>query len=194
MKKVLLIAVMLLMPAALTAQIATMGVFFDLIPGSMADYPTPWPVTFDVYVYIHNADVYVTAVEYQLQTPTDLGHAQYQISSVGYPERYSVSLGGPFSGHSITYWPPLDGYSPGYNMICKITGFTTEPCWKNGGTLVDYLLVVGPHPASGLVRGTYYPANLPFSITGRTSIMCPLEDPVATEEESWGAIKAMCGE
>lgn len=192
MKRMLLIAVMLLVPAALTAQVATMGIFFDLIPASMADYPVMF-VPFDVYLYMHHADYYVTAVEYQLQTPSDMGHALFGISALDYPEKYSVSLGDPFVGHSITYWPPLDGYNPGYNLMCKITGFITQPCWTEGGPIIQYFLVVGPHPDTGELKGTYWPENLPFPIVGRTSIICP-QEPVAVEEESWGAIKAMCGE
>jgi hypothetical protein len=192
MKRALLIVLLLLVPATLTAEIATMGIFFDLIPASMADYPTPFSF-FDVYLYMHHADYYVTAVEYQLQTPSDLTHALYQINSVGYPEYYSVSLGDPFNGHSISYWPPLDGYNPGYNLLCKITGFTTDYCWNEDGPIVEYYLVVGPHPDTGECKGTYWPDNLTFPIVGRTSIICP-QDPVAVQEESWGAIKAMSGE
>lgn len=193
MKRVLLITVVLLLPAILAAQPATMGVFFDLIPGSMADWPMPF-VAFEVYVYMHNAGYYVTAVEYQLLTPTDPGHVGYGISSVDYPPEYSIHLGDPFIGHSITYWPPLDGYSPGYNLLCKIMGFTTLPCSceEEPAGLCNYWLVIGPHPDTGECKGTYWPDNLPFPIVGRTSVICG--EPVAVEEESWGAIKAMFGE
>ncbi|HUV37230.1 MAG TPA: hypothetical protein VMX58_09865 [Patescibacteria group bacterium] len=195
MRRVLLIVVMLLVPTALTAEIATMGIFFDLVPGSMADWPTPF-VAFDVYVYLHNAGYYVTAVEYQLLTPTDPGHASYGISSVDYPPEYSIHLGDPFIGHSITYWPPLDGYSPGYNLLCKIKGFTTLPCCTSleepEGTLCNYWLVIGPHPDTGECKGTYWPDNLAFPIVGRTSVICP--EPIAVKEESWGAIKILFDE
>jgi hypothetical protein len=191
MKMVILIAVLLLVPAMLCAQ-ATMGVYFGYVPGLMVYDPTPFSF-FDVFIYVHNSNVYVTAVEYQLQTPTDPGHVSLQISSVSYPENYSVSLGDPFNGHSITYWPPLDGWSPGYNELCKLECFTTEPCLDEGGTLIEYFMVIGPHPETGEIKGTYWPGNLPFPIIGLTSKVCP-EEPVGVEEESWGAIKAMFGE
>lgn len=196
MKMVMLFAVMLLVPAMLCAQ-ATMGVYFGYEPGLRIYYPTPFSF-FDVFIFIHNADVYVTAVEYQLQTPTEPpehggAHIWFQISEVHYPEKYSVSLGNPFDGHSITYWPPLDGWAPGYNEICHLVCFTTEPCWTEGGGMVEYLLVIGPHPDTGELKGTYWPGNPPFPIIGLTSKVCP-EEPIGVEEESWGAIKAMFGE
>jgi hypothetical protein len=50
--------------------------------------------------------------------------------------------------------------------------------------------VVGPHPDSGFLRGTFAPENEFFDIIGLTSVLCP-EEPVAVEEESWGTIKSM---
>jgi hypothetical protein len=188
MKTLLLsLSIALLIPGLSSAD-ATLGLYFGLEPGVMAYDPTPFS-TFDVYLYIHNADQYVTAVEYQLVTPDDPGHAYFQVSEVSYPDEKSVTLGNPFSGHSITYWPPLNGYVPGYNVICKYTCFTTEPCFGDGGNLANYRILVGPHPDSGELRGTYAPENDFFPIVGLTSILCA--EPDAVVEESWGAIKSM---
>lgn len=60
------------------------------------------------------------------------------------------------------------------------------------GAMIDYEIVVGPHPDSGFLRGTYAPDNDFFDIIGLTSKLCP-EEPVAVEEESWGAVKSMYG-
>ncbi len=53
----------------------------------------------------------------------------------------------------------------------------------------NYTIEVGPNPGSGYLRGTYAPDNDFFDIIGLTSYLCP--EGVATEEESWGAIKSM---
>jgi hypothetical protein len=164
-----------------------MGVYFSYTPNTMAYSPSPFSF-FDAYVYIHQADVYFTAIEYQLLTPSDPTHALLQINSVEYPDNMSVQMGDPFAGHSITYWPPSNGYVPGYNLVVKYSLFTTVACWDEGGGLMDYPLVIGPHPDSGELRGTYYPDNLFFPIVGLTSILCPFE--YATEETTWGAIKS----
>jgi hypothetical protein len=186
---VLVFVVVLLVPVMAFAWPATMGVYFERVPGLMAYAPPPF-VPFYVYIYLHSSDHYVTAVEYQLQTPLDPGHALFFYSNVCYPESYSVSLGNPFDGHSITYWPPLDGWNPGYNELCCLECYIAEPCWNDGGAMIEYLLVIGPHPDSGNLSGIYWPDYMPFPIIGLTSVLCP-EEPVPVEEESWGAIKAM---
>lgn len=185
MKKVLLLlTAVLLVPGLLSAQ-ATMGVYFE--GGGMAYSPVA-PV-FEGTMYLHNADYYVTAVEYILATPLDPGHALVMLIGTSYPDNMSVELGDPFDlilGHSLTYWPPLNGYTPGYNLLATYTFFMPGgPCVG----IVDYPLVVAANPSSGYLRGTYHPDNLTFPIIGLTSILCP--DLVAVEEESWGAIKSL---
>jgi hypothetical protein len=185
MKRVLLtLAVALLIPGMLNA--ATMGAYFGF-GGSQMAYSPPAPFSFfDVYLYLHNSNYYVTAVEYQLQTPLDPGHALFAYQGVEYPDNMSVDLGDPFVGHSITYWPPLNGYIPGYNLLATLKDcYITGPC----GSIIDYPLVIGPHPDSGELRGTFTPDHDFFPISGLTSILCPVE--FAAEETSWGAIKSL---
>jgi hypothetical protein len=187
MKRVLLVmALALLVPAMLNAQ-ATMGVYFDPWPGKMHISP-PAFTPFDAWLYLHNANLPVTAVEYQLQTPMDPTHSLFSLTVQGYPDLYSIHMGDPWNGHSIAFWPYLNGYTPGYNLLCKFMCFLPiDACWDMGGAIADYPVIVGPHPDSGYVRGTYYPNNDPFPIIGLTSIVCPYL--IATEESSWGAIK-----
>jgi len=188
MKRVLLsLIVALLIPGVLSAQ-ATMGVYFTYTPGLMTYDPIAFNY-FDAYLYLHNANQYITGIEYQLLTPDDPGHVHFTISAVDYPPNQVLAQGMPFSGHSVVYWPPLDGWNPGYNLMVKYTCITFEPCYGEGGLLANYQLVVGPHPDSGELRGTYYPNNEFFPITGLTSILCP--EPDAVKVESWGAIKSM---
>jgi hypothetical protein len=139
---------------------------------------------------MHNSGQdFVTAIEYQLVTPSDPTHVFLGISAVDYPDNMSVKDGDPFAGHSIAYWPPLDGRTPGYNMMCHYTCFTVEPCWNEGGILADYPIVVAPHPDTGEIRGTFWPGHLFFGLGGMTSTLCPFE--TATEAKSWGAIKSL---
>jgi hypothetical protein len=182
LKKLLLaFATALLIPGMLGA--ATLGVYFDA-PSKMAESPAPFSF-FDVYLFLQNAEYYVTAVEYQLTTPLDPTHALFSVMGVTYPDNKAVSLGDPFSGHAIAYWPPMNGFVPGYNLVATLQCMTLAPC----GSLVDFPLVIGPHPDSGELRGTFAPENELFPIIGLTSIICP--DLVGTQEESWGAIKSL---
>jgi len=173
---------MLLLPGVAAAQ-STVGVFFDG-PGVMHYSPTAgeW---FEAYLYIHNAAYYVTGIEYQLLTPMDPSHTLIMMGLVEYPDNSTLQLGNPFTGHTITYWPPLNGFMPGYNLLTSFTLYAPGGCEG----LSDYPFVIGPHPDTGVLRATYYPDNNYFFPVGLTSILCPIETGV--EEESWGAIKSL---
>ncbi len=174
---------------------ATMGLYFDLWPGVMAYSPPPTSF-FDVYLYLHDASYYVTALEYQLTTPLDPTHAFFAILEIEYSPNVVVTLGAPFEGHSLAIWPPLNGYDPGYNMIIKFKCMTLASCLAPGGptnlgdfVLADYPLVIGPHPDSGECWGTFYPDNYTFPITGLRSTLCP--NMIGVENTNWGAIKGL---
>jgi hypothetical protein len=183
MKRVLLLmAIALLIPGMLGAT-AMLGLYFA--PGQMALTPAPG-TPFKIYLYLHQADYFITGIEYQLLTPSDPTHVMFSLSpSIEYPDNMTVNLGDPFNGHSIGYYPPFNGFVPGYNLMCTMTGMITVPC----STMYDYSLVIGPHPESGELRGTYAPDNDFFPIIGLTSRLCP--EAYATDETSWGAIKSL---
>lgn len=188
MKRALVLIIALLVPGTMDAT-ATMGVYFEFNPEEMTCSPAPFE-SFEAYLYVHHADYYVTAVEYSLVTPGDPGHALFSITEVTYPDGKSIYDGDPFSGHSIAYWPPLNGFMPGYNLLCVCTCMAFEPCWDAGGAMIDYEIVVGPHPESEYLRGTFAPDNDVFDIIGLTSTLCP-EAPVEAGEGSWGAAKSL---
>jgi hypothetical protein len=190
MKKVLLLLIAALMIPGLLSAATTMGVYFEG-PGQMTYSPAVL-TEFDAYLYLHNADYYVTAVEYFLSTPDDPTHALVLLIGTSYPDNMSVEFGDPFDlvqGHNISYWPPLNGFVPGYNLMCTYTFLMLEPCWDQGGGIMNYRLVVIENPSSGYLRGTYHPDNLTFPIIGLTSYLCPFE--IGVEEQSWGAIKSL---
>ena len=184
MKRLLLSFLMIICLTA-AASGTTLGLYFDFWPGQMAYAPVPVSF-FDIYLYLHAAPYYATALEYQLVTPPDPAHTRFVIIQYELGEGAVVELGDPWSGHSIAFWPPLNGYVPGYNMICKYRCMTFAPC---GLGIADYPIVVGPHPGSGQLWGTFYPDNETFPIIGLTSILCP--EYYGVEETSWGAIRKL---
>jgi len=125
----------------------------------------------------------VTALEYQLVYPPT---GMFVVTGMALGPNVVVELGDPLGGHSLAFFPPLSGFDPGYNMICRYECMTLAPC---GAGLIDYPLVVGPHPESGQLWGTYFPDNNTFPIVGLTSILCPVQ--IGVEETSWGAIKRL---
>lgn len=183
-------AVAILLPGVLSAQDALLGVYFDMPPEGAPEVMHVYPTggaTFTGYLYIKNASYYITAIEYQLATPLDPSHVAILLFETELPASSTLSIGDPFNGHAITYWPPLNGYMPGYNLMATYTFYAEFDCFT--GAIQDYPMVVVPHPVSGELRGTYSPDNDYFYPIGLTSIICPVE--TANREESWGAIKSL---
>jgi hypothetical protein len=183
MKRVLLtVAVALLIPSILMAALPTVGVYFD---GTLTGPAAGAYGTFKGSLYIVQNEYYVTGVEYSLVTPNDPAHAQLIIMGYTYPPTHALTLGDAWLGQALTYWPPLTGYPDGYDLLVTYEFMALVDCVD----MPDYPIVVSPHPDSGFLRGTYSPNNDFFEIIGLTSYLCP--EQIATETESWGAIKSM---
>jgi hypothetical protein len=183
MKAFLVAVLVLLIPAVIAAQ-PTMGIYFTHTPFNIYYSPTHMGEQFDGYVYGHNIGCYLTACEFSLE----IAHPAIQLTGFTLLPG-SINLGDPLAGISITYWPPLDGWNPGYNLLCTLHFLAIEFCEEFGGTLVNVPIQIGPHPDTGEIRGTCWPDQNIFQFTGLTSIICPFG--TAVEEQSWGAIKSM---
>ena len=185
MRRILLLLITALLIPGLLHATATVGVYFDG-PGVIYEWPTPM-LAFPAYLYIHQANVMVSAIEYYLITPDDPTHTC--MNMMGDPSLLegSTSLGHPFDptmGHHVTFWPPLNGTIPGYNLLCTYSLMTLCDCED----MQNYEIVVVENPLSGELRGTYYPDQEYFPIVGLTSVLCPV---IAAQQESWGAIKSL---
>lgn len=187
MKKALLTVFVFLIPCVLSA--AELCLYCGYNPGQMSCSP-PAFTTFEMFLYLYNAENYVIAIEYQLATPDDPLHEIFVIESLEYPVNMSGTSGHPFTCHWISYWPPVDGFSTSYNLMVTMCCMLLESCWNDGGPVADYRLVIGPCPGTGepQPRGLNSD-NQYFPIIGQTSILCPFD--IATEETSWGVIKSM---
>jgi hypothetical protein len=103
----------------------------------------------------------------------------------------SLNLGDPGSGISITYWPPMDGWNPGWNLLCTLHLLALDNCWNGSppGSMADARLSIVPHPETGMDQGSCWPENYLFEFTGLTSIVCP--EYFAVQAKTWGSIKSM---
>ena len=182
MRAAIIATLILLLPAALFAG-PTMGVYFTYIPGQMHYVTTHAPEEFTGYLYVHNTECYLNAVEYMLGLPASHFLMGYTLP-VG-----ALELGSPQAGHSVAIWPPMDGWNPGYNLIATFNFIALEFCACQGGTVNNAPIRILPHPATGLVQGSCFPDNNLFEYTGLTSIVCPT--PYGVEETNWGAIKSL---
>jgi hypothetical protein len=180
MRAAVLAMVVLLLPAALIAG-PTMGVYFTDTPSLMEYYPTPFE-RFAGYIYAHNTACFLDAVEFALEIPDGIAVFGYTLPAG------ALTLGDLPMGLSVALWPPMDGWNPGYNLLCTVDFLAIRSCFYKGKLdLVDAPLRVVAHPATGLIQGSCWPENYLFRYTGLTSIICPVY--MGTKESSWGAIK-----
>jgi hypothetical protein len=180
MRAATLAILILLLPAALLA-VPTMGVYFH--NGGQMTYSPVQFEQFEAYVYEHNAQCYLDAAEFEICYPPGIVQIGFEIP-VG-----SLSLGDPDTGVSITYWPPRDGWNPGYNLLCTLKLMAVDFCHSEGGGMADAHIVIVPDHAVDHIYGSCWPDNYLFDYVGLTSIFCPTC--IGTESKSWGAIKSL---
>lgn len=159
---VLLLAVMGLCIPETAACIPHIGVYFDK---ELSYRPVPF-VPFEACLYISEYDYYITAVEYRVPFPDNF----LILLGTSYPPEMSITHGDPLTGHSIAFWPPLNGYS-GPQILCTYQCMTILSCDDWGYT--DYPITIEPHPDSGELRGAYAPDHDLFDIYSMTSYLCP---------------------
>jgi len=180
--RTLLVAAAILLAASSAFAAPTLGVYFAPSHDVM-DYSPPPESFFDVYLFVYTSDFgFIYSLYYQLQTPLDPGHFHFVIAGVTYPSYVSAATGDPFSGQGIGFWPPLNGSSPAWYLICTYEAMQEDP-------LEDYPLVVGPYPGNGQPVLVEFPSMAAYDITGLTSILNP--SLVGTPPTSWGAIKSL---
>jgi hypothetical protein len=181
---------LVIMPQVLGA--ATLGLFFDIKMDTMSR-DVDIDSFFDVYMYLLNADHYIIGLEYQIVTPYDPDHTLIELDRVTLSDNVVLELGDPLSGHSLAFWPPINGYSPGYVLISKMRFLSHTSCPPEepgpGPYVADFPMIVGPDQESGELQGATWPEGDLFPIVGLTSIICPRV--IAVEKSSWGAIKSL---
>jgi hypothetical protein len=195
MKRVLLtIAVALLIPSILAAAPVTVGLYYE--GGLTVTPPGPF-INFEVGLYIVQSEYDITAIEYNLEITDAVGTVldpaagplRYDQVSKVLPPKAQAEIGNPFDptqGHSITYWPPMNGFPNGYDLMCtyEFYLFATD-CSQ----IYNYHIDVVPNPGSGYLRATYLPDAETVDLVPLTLWVCP--DGIGVEEQSWGAIKSM---
>jgi len=134
--------------ASAVAQPPNLGFYFDA-EGNQTEGMPPTYTVFDAYLILKDAPYEVTGVEFQLLTSIDPSHALLLIVDFSFPQENTLWIGDPFSGMSIVYWPPLDGFTNDHLLLCTLQCLLFEPCGCDGGTIWDYPIVVGPHPETG---------------------------------------------
>ncbi|HSG27094.1 MAG TPA: hypothetical protein VLA34_01350 [Candidatus Krumholzibacterium sp.] len=178
MKKIVIIALAFLIPASVAAT-PTLNFYFADHPGPKAiDIPGPM-AELDAFIFGEGLDCYFTGCEFAVTYPAGVFPIEEEYFG-------NLSMGNTTGGLSLTFWPPLDGWTPGYNAMARVRLLFTGDCNTLGR---DLRIEIGPHPISGELRGTCWPDNVLFDITGTTSILCP--EAIANGSESWGVVKSL---
>ena len=182
MRKVLFVFSALLIlslgTSIVSAQTPNVQVFFDEYFGQThlsqcPDAPTG-TVVGTAYVVASNFGMWISAVEYGINYPAQLG---FLGDNTG-----GLDIGSSASGIASS-WPfPINGYNPVLvNTVSFI--FNCQLCFDQ-----DIPIQVIPHPLTGFVRAVRWPDNILFNGVGMTSLICPT---VPSEETTWGNIKAL---
>jgi hypothetical protein len=181
MRAAIIAMMILLLPAALFAG-PTLGVYFTYAPTQMHYCPMPYE-QFYGYIYEHNSQCYLNAAEFALELPAGIFLMGFTLPAG------ALQLGTLPAGLSVAYWPPMDGWNPGYNLLCTVQIMAIDWCYTYGGTMHDAPIRVIAHPDTGLIQGSCWPENYLFEFTGLTSIFCP--EVYGVKETNWGAIKSL---
>jgi hypothetical protein len=181
MRAALIAMMILLLPAALLAN-PTVGVYFTYAPTQMHYNPMPFE-QFYGYMYAHSTECYLTGAEYMLEIPAGVVLMGWTLPAG------ALELGSPLAGHSVAYWPPMDGWNPGYNLLNTFKFMAINSCPGTGGTMIDAPIRIVAHPDTGLIQGACFPENELFEYVGLTSILCP--EQYGVKDSNWGAIKSL---
>ncbi len=168
-----------------SAQLPQAGVYFDCGENQWDNEYRVYKsfLSFDAYLILNNTGLPLTGIEYSLGTPDDPGNTQIILMAIEHSGNYSLEIGHPWSGHSITFWPPFD-ISEEHFVLCKYSFLSVDNC--NAGMDGNYPVIVSPHQDSGYLRGTYYPDHELFDITGLTSYLCSEHwPPMLTEVQAF---------
>jgi hypothetical protein len=133
-----------------------------------------------LYFALTNANTFVSGVEFAVNYPPVLNF----ISDINVPA--SVVLGNSQIGISMGFGStPANGFSTVFLGSALVT-WQCETCPS-----ANIPLPVVQHPYTAFLGFTDFPSFAQFPAVGLTSLICAT---VATEESTWGKVKALYGE
>jgi hypothetical protein len=175
----LLLVTLCIAPASAQVQ-PFIGAFFDeALTQETKD--CPGAVLDTLYIGLYNANSFIVGAEYQISYPPSIAW----ILDLGTPP---VTIGNTVTGIAMGFALPQNGFFPVLLHSVLVQWF----CQDCTGFVNDQL-VVGPHPFNGGPHYTDWPNFDLFNAVGLTATICQ-EPPIATEETTWGKLKALYNE
>lgn len=184
-----------LMAVAATAQVPNIQIYFNGNPAFNSFNSTQANCEFpgnarDLYVVLNNWNMFVQGVEFSIDYPAALFPAGETAPANTLTIGSSPSNGG-HGGVAIAWQLPQNGFVPLLALTAHV--FETADCNCSGG---PYALVVRGYYYGDLDNGgnvhpqaVRWPDFAELDGVGMTSLICP--GPVATEQTTWGGVKAL---
>lgn len=205
MKKTLVVVVAIaiaLGASVVSAQIPNVGVYFDNTYTQMdAVCPTnPAGTVFTkLYVVANNYNMWVSAIEYQIELPPSLMFLGDIDPSGGNWAGSQLKIGSSPAGIGVSWPLPANGFVPlrvqeiSVLWQCQNVGTVEAPaCVLADGVtgFTDHTINVYKYPTSDNgPRAVRWPDEVVVVGVGLTSVICG--DVIPVEETTWGGIKAL---
>lgn len=181
----LVVFVLMVSVVAVSAQTPFIAVYFDHAwqvagnPPAPAGDPCPGVGVLDsLYIALVNADAFVSGVEFAVSYPPE-------VTFLAEFDKQPVNVGTTPTGFSQGWALPPNGFSAVY--VCGV-----QFLWAcDGCSVFDSPIVVIPHPVSGFLGYTDFPAYTQIPAVGMTSLICAT---IPVEETTWGQVKSLYGE
>ena len=175
------LALTVLAVGAASAQVPYIAVYFNS-GFSQEAKDCPGVGVFDTwYVAAVNFNMFLAGADFAIQYPP-------AVTWITDLQVWTVFQGTTPSGYSVGFPFPQNGFNP-IPLVKPMVMWNCDECvppWHNNQ------IKVVTNPATNFLGGVGYPAFDLVPSVGLTALICPL--PIATDETTWGQVKAIYGE
>lgn len=133
------------------------------------------------YVAAVNFNMFLAGADFAIQYPS-------AVTFVTDLHVWSVYQGTTPAGYSVGFPFPQNGFSP----VLLVKPFVMWNCDMCVDPWLNNQIKVVPNPGTAFLGGVSYPGFELVPSQGLTALICPA--PIATEQTTWGQVKAVYGE
>jgi hypothetical protein len=144
---------------------------------------------YPVYLYVvaRNFESWLAALEYKIELPEGIMYVGENIQPP--TQGGMVVYGNSINGLTVSWELPRNAYGEPGVLISTVVGIWTAECnCQYGPQPIVVQAYPYPNPKNG-PSGVRWPDLVELPAVGMTSLVCP--GPVATQESTWGGIKAL---
>jgi hypothetical protein len=163
-----------------SAQTPFIAVYFDQHPTFSLQKDCPGPMQDELYVMLVNANAFVSGAEYRVAYPGSMTW----LADTNTPP---VTIGASPVGIALGFNLPQNGF---FALLLHTVSIFWE-CSDCAVTNDPITVFSSPHNPAGKIQYTDWPNFELFDAIGLTSQVCAT---VATEETTWGQVKALYSE